>query len=85
MGPEWGNSFVATLPGGSLCGIRGPMHDQEKPVVRTYVRVLDVDAAVQEAAQLGAKIALEPMEIPGQGRIAIYLHGGIEQGVWETP
>jgi hypothetical protein len=26
-GPEWGNSFVAELPDGSLCGIRGPLHD----------------------------------------------------------
>ena len=85
MGPELGNSFVATLPGGVLCGIRAPMHDQEKPIVRTYLRVADIETAVQEAAQLGAKIALEPVEIPGQGKIAIYLYGGIEQGLWQVP
>jgi predicted enzyme related to lactoylglutathione lyase len=84
-GPELGNSFVATLPGGSLCGIRAPMHDQEKPIVRTYLRVTDIETAVQGAAKLGAKIALEPVEIPGQGKIAIYLYGGIEQGLWEVP
>ncbi len=83
-GPEWGSSFVATLPDGSLCGIRAPLHDQEKPTVRTYLRVTDIETAVQEAGQLGAEIALEPMEIPGQGRIAIYLHGGIEQGLWQV-
>ena len=83
MGAELGNSFVATLPDGSLCGIRAPMHDQERPVVRTYLRVTDIDKAVEEAAGLGAEIALEPVDIPGHGKIAIYLFGGIEQGLWQ--
>ncbi len=43
-GPEWGHSYVASLPGGSLCGIRASLHEQEKPIVRTYLRVLDIDA-----------------------------------------
>lgn len=30
--PELGNALVATLPDGSLCGIRAPMHDQEHPI-----------------------------------------------------
>jgi len=53
--------------------------------VRTYLRVTDIETAVQEAGQLGAEIALEPVEIPGQGKIAIYQHGGIEQGLWQLP
>lgn len=84
-GPELGNSFVATLADGSLCGIRAPMHEQERPLVRTYVRVTDIEAAVQKAVQLGATLALEPIEIPGRGKIAIYLFGGIEQGLWQVP
>ena len=83
--PELGNAFVAKLPGGSLCGIRGPLHEQEKPIVRTYLRVADLKAAVQKAAQLGATIALDSMEIPGRGKIAIYQLGGIEQGLWQLP
>jgi len=85
MEPELGNAFVAKLPGGSLCGIRAPLHDQEEPVVRTYLRVADIETAVQGAAQLGAQIALEPTEIPGHGKIAIYLFGGIQQGLWQVP
>ncbi len=85
MGPELGHSFVAPLPDGSRCGIRAPLHDQERPIVRSYLRVIDIEGAVQRAAQLGAKIALEPVEIPGQGKIAIYLYGGIEQGLWQVP
>jgi len=38
MAPELGGAFVAVLPNGSLCGIRAPMHELEKPTVRTYVR-----------------------------------------------
>jgi len=82
--PELGNALVATLPDGSLCGIRAPMHDQEKPIVRTYLRVADIDTAVKRASQLGATVALEPMEIPGRGRVAIYFLGGIEQGLWQV-
>lgn len=83
--PELGNASVATLPDGSLCGIRAPMHDQETPIVRTYLRVTDINKAVQEAAQLGAQLALEPTEIPGHGTIAIYMLGGIQQGLWQVP
>lgn len=81
--PELGNAFVATLPGDSLCSIRAPRHEQETPIVRTYVRVADIEAAVKTAAELGAEILLELMEIPGHGKIAIYRHGGIDQGIWE--
>ncbi len=85
MAPELGNAFVASLPNGSLCGIRAPMHDQEKPTVRTYVRVADINFSIQRAAELGAAVALEPTEISGRGMIAIYGYDGIEQGIWQVP
>lgn len=85
MTPELGNAFVAFLPNGSRCGIRAPMHDQEKPTVRTYIRVADIESSVEKAAELGATIILGAMELPGQGIIAIYLIGGIEQGIWQVP
>jgi len=85
MAPELGNACVATLPDGSLCGIRAPMSVDEKPIVRTYLRVADIEKAVQSAAALEAKIALEPTEIPGRGKIAIYEYGGIQQGLWQVP
>lgn len=84
MAPELGNAFVASLPNGSLCGIRAPMHDQEKPTVRIYVRVSDIESSVEMAVKLGAAVALGPTEIPGRGMIAIYLHGGIEHGIWQV-
>jgi len=80
-----GNARVATLPDGSLCGIRAPMHAMEQPRVRNYLRVADVDAATARAAELGAVIAGGPTELPGRGKVAIYLLGGTEQGIWQVP
>lgn len=85
LDPALGNALVATLPDGSLCGIRAPLHVTEKPIVRTYLRVSDIESAAKDAAQMGATIALEPTEIPGRGTIAIYMFGGIEQGLWQVP
>jgi len=83
--PELGNAYVASLPNGSRCGIRAPMHEQEAPTVRAYVRVADIDVAVAKAVELGAELALGATEIPGQGHIAIFLLGGIQQGLWQVP
>jgi predicted enzyme related to lactoylglutathione lyase len=83
--PELGGARVASLPDGSRCGVRAPMHEQERLVVRTYIRVPDVERAAKVAEELGALVALPPMEIPGHGTIAIFIHGGIEQGVWQLP
>jgi predicted enzyme related to lactoylglutathione lyase len=83
--PELGNAMVAILPDGSMCGIRATMHEEEEPIVRTYLRVGNIDVAVKRAAELGAAIALEPIEIPGRGRVAIYFLGGIQQGIWQVP
>ena len=67
-----------------LCGIRAPMHEAEKPISRTYIRVTDIQTSIQKAAQAGANILLEHMELPGHGIIAIYELGGIEQGLWQV-
>lgn len=83
--PALGHACVAMLPGGSLCGIRAPLHPEEAPVVRTYLRVADLAAATAEAAALGATILLDAMDLPGWGKISIYALGGIQQGLWQLP
>lgn len=82
---DLGNAAVATIPGGSLCGIRAPMHAEELPVVRNYIRVANLDAATQTAKRLGAAILLEGMDLAGWGRITIYELGGIQHGLWQLP
>jgi len=68
-----------------MCGIRAPMSDQEKPIVRTYLRVSNIEEGIKGAIDLGATVGLEPMELPGRGTVAIYFLGGIEQGIWQVP
>ncbi len=78
-----GNARTAKLAGGGVISVRAPMRETEAPVVRPYILVDDIEAAVKEAEEMGAVIAHPAMEIPGQGSFAIYILGGIEYGVWE--
>jgi uncharacterized protein len=59
------------------------VHDGERPVVRPYILVDDIESAVEAAEGVGAEIIVPPMEIPGHGR-AILFHGGIESGLWQV-
>ncbi len=78
-----GKARTAPLPGGGLLGVRAPMHEREKPVVRPYILVDDIDAAAEAAQAAGGEIAHPPMEIPGHGRFAIFIQGGIHHGLWQ--
>lgn len=78
-----GNARTAELKGGGKIGVRAPMGEAEEPVVRPYVLTKDIEAAVQAAEASGALIAHPPLEIPGQGTFAIFIHGGIQHGLWQ--
>jgi hypothetical protein len=60
-----------------------PSLHKEKPVVRPYVLVEDIQTSVAAAAESGAEIAMPPTEIAGHGQFAIVTHGGIESGLWQ--
>ena len=81
--PEFGNARTATLAHGGRIGVRGPMRETEEPVVRPYLLVEDIETAVDAAQAAGGEIAMPPTEIPGQGKFAIYLLGGIQHGLWQ--
>lgn len=78
-----GNARTAPLEGGGRIGVRAPMRANEEPVVRPYVLVEDIEAAVKEAEAAGVEFAVHATEIPGQGTFAIYFQGGIQYGLWE--
>lgn len=81
---SFGGARTAKLAGGGTIGIRGPLRDTETPVVRPYVLVDDIKAAVESAAEAGAEVAMPPMEIPKHGKFAIVINGGIECGFWQN-
>lgn len=78
-----GNARTATLEGGGRIGVRAPMRKDEEPVVRPYVLVDDIEAAVKAAKAAGGEIALSATEAPGLGKFAIYFQGGIQYGLWQ--
>lgn len=78
-----GNARTASLDAGGKIGVRAPMHPTEDPVVRPYLLVDDIDAAAAAAVKVGGQIAHPPMEVPGHGKFAIYIHGGIHHGLWQ--
>ena len=79
-----GGARTAPLLDGGLLGVRAPMHAAEEPVVRPYLLVDDIEAAAKAAAEAGAMIAHAPIEIPGRGKFAIFIQGGVHHGVWQT-
>lgn len=81
---SFGGARTAKLNSGGMIGIRGPLRDTETPVVRPYMLVDDIAAAVKSAADAGAEVAMPPMEIPEHGMFAIVIHGGIECGFWQN-
>lgn len=81
--PELGNARTAKLKDGGRIGVRAPMRPTEAPVVRPYVLVDDIAAAVRAAEAAGGQVAIPPLEIPGQGTFAIYVLGGIDHGLWQ--
>jgi uncharacterized protein len=78
-----GGARTAPMAGGGMLGVRAPLRPTEAPVVRPYWLVKDIKAAVAAAQKAGGQVAVEPTEIPGHGRFAIYLQGGVDHGLWE--
>jgi len=81
--PSLGGARTAKLANGGLLGVRGPLRETEEPVVRPYVLVEDIEAALAAAEDSGGEIAVPPMALPGHGTCAIFFQGGIECGLWQ--
>jgi predicted enzyme related to lactoylglutathione lyase len=81
--PLLGGARTAPLPAGGSVGVRGPLRETEEPIVRPYWLVDDIEAALDAAAEQGAVVAHPPLEIPGKGTFAIYVHGGVDHGLWQ--
>ena len=79
-----GHARTAALKGGGRIGVRAPMRADEESVVRPYVLVDDIEAAVKTAQSAGGDFAVTATEIPGHGKFAIYFQGGIQHGLWQN-
>ena len=86
FGPEvqdLGRAQVAKTASGVLVGVRAPLAEHEKPIVRTYFAVDDIAEAVKAAEAVGAVIAYPPTKQGETGTWAIYILDGIQYGLWQ--
>jgi predicted enzyme related to lactoylglutathione lyase len=70
MGPA-GAYHVLSRGGVDRGGVTGHLEGGAPPHWLPYVDVDDPDATIARARELGAKIWVEPMDIPGAGRFAV--------------
>jgi predicted enzyme related to lactoylglutathione lyase len=82
--PDLGQARVATQADGTLIGIRKPLAAHERPIMRTYVAVEDIQRAVGKAEEAGAAIAYPPTRQGNQGSFAIVIQGEVEHGLWQA-
>jgi predicted enzyme related to lactoylglutathione lyase len=81
--PDLGQARVATRADGSLVGIRKPLAAHERPIVRAYLAVENIQEAVKDAEDSGATIAYPPTQQGQRGAFAIVIQGDVEHGLWQ--
>jgi len=81
--PDLGQARVAVRADGSLVGIRRPLAEHEKPTMRTYLAVEDIEKAVAAAEAAGAVTAYPPTKQGERGTFAIVIQGNVEHGLWQ--
>jgi predicted enzyme related to lactoylglutathione lyase len=81
--PDLGQARVATHADGTLVGIRKPLAAHERPIMRAYLAVEDIQQAVKSAEGAGATIAYPPTQQGTHGIFAIVIHGEVEHGLWQ--
>jgi uncharacterized protein len=77
--------FEATLDGFRVAAVGSQMERaQAPPAWNTYVRVEDADATARAVKDAGGAVLLDPMEIPGAGRMAVFADPqGAQIRIWE--
>lgn len=86
--PDGSTYWVASAEGQPVAGIfdlNGPEYDGVPESWMAYIAVDDIDTRLRKAAQAGAKVMKEPLDVPGVGRIAILSEPGGAGIGWMTP
>ena len=84
-GEEYGGYITFTKNGLSVAGgMRNDGSQGAPDAWTTYLRVADADAVVDAAGAHGGQVHLQPMEVPGQGRMALVADvADAAIGLWE--
>jgi predicted enzyme related to lactoylglutathione lyase len=70
--PQYGGYAIAKVGGSDAAGI-GPKMDPNAPTAwNVYIGSNDVDALAKRASAAGGTVAMEPMDVGDQGRMAVF-------------
>ncbi|WP_054811944.1 VOC family protein [Nocardia arizonensis] len=83
--PQYGGYTMFTdAEGHEVAAAMPTMDPGQPPAWTTYVTVSDADAAAKNVQVAGGQLLVEPMDIPGQGRMAIFADPmGAVAGIWQ--
>ncbi|HVF20150.1 MAG TPA: VOC family protein [Mycobacteriales bacterium] len=83
--PAFGGYTMFTKGGKNVAGV-GPVMAEGQPVVwSTYLATDDADKTTELVRSAGGQVIVEPMDIPGAGRMAMYADPtGAAVGVWQA-
>jgi predicted enzyme related to lactoylglutathione lyase len=80
-----GPYYVARIRGRAVAAIGGPPRDGVLPMWNPYTAVESADRAAARVRQAGGTVIVEPMDIPGAGRLAVFADTeGAVFSVWEA-
>ncbi|MCP2294756.1 hypothetical protein APR11_001163 [Nocardia amikacinitolerans] len=74
--PQYGGYTMFTLGGAEGHEVAAAMPttgDDQPPAWNSYVSVTDVDATAKAVQAAGGQVLMEPMDIPDQGRMAVFI------------
>jgi predicted enzyme related to lactoylglutathione lyase len=75
---------IGGTEGHELAAVMSTMDETQPPAWTTYVSVVDVDATAKKVLAVGGAVLVEPMDVMGQGRMAIFADDqGAVLGVWQ--
>lgn len=84
-GPEFGGYRMCELHGQPVAGMGPAQQPGIPPNWTSYVSVTDADVATKTITAAGGQVFVEPMDIPGTGRMGIFADpGGAAFGVWQA-
>lgn len=85
-GEEFGHYGMADVSGHAAAGLGQIMAgDSSDPSWMTYLATVDTDATAAAVKANGGSLVVEPMDVPGQGRMAIAVDPtGATFGLWQA-
>lgn len=82
--PDAGGYTIFRLNGKMVAGGGPTFSPEQHPAWMQYVKSEDADATAQKIKDAGGEVVMDPMDVPDQGRMAIFSDSaGAHCGIWQ--